>query len=110
MKYIFTIFLILIFITEHFYPVTKPNSASQDISIVEDNICLSACDFPIKSTEKKIVNDIWEILKNELSWNTYNNKSIVQNEIDRIKNHGAWYFNYLSEQARPYLHLSLIHI
>ena len=104
MKYIFTIFLILIFITEHFYPVTKPNSASQDISIVEDNICLSACDFPIKSTEKKIVNDIWEILKNELSWNTYNNKSIVQNEIDRIKNHGAWYFNYLSEQARPYLH------
>ena len=28
----------------------------------------------------------------------------MQNEIDRIKNHGAWYFNYLSEQARPYLH------
>ena len=61
MKYIFTIFLILIFITEHFYPVTKPNSASQDISVVEDNICLSACDFPIKSTEKKIVNDIWAV-------------------------------------------------
>ncbi|MEC8839299.1 MAG: LysM peptidoglycan-binding domain-containing protein [Candidatus Neomarinimicrobiota bacterium] len=104
MKYIFSIFLILIFVTEHFYPITKSNAVSQEKIIIKDNICLSACDFPLESSDNKIVNDIWEIFKNELSWNTYNNKAEVQNEINRINNHGAWYFNYLSEQARPYLH------
>ena len=104
MKYIFSIFLILIFITEHFYPITKSNAVAQEKIIIKDNICLSACDFPLESSDNKIVNDIWEIFKNELSWNTYNNKTEVQNEINRINNHGAWYFNHLSEQARPYLH------
>jgi membrane-bound lytic murein transglycosylase D len=104
MKYIFSIFLILIFVTEHFYPITKSNAVAQEKIIIKDNICLSACDFPLESSDNKIVNDIWEIFKNELSWNTYNNKTEVQNEINRINNHGAWYFNHLSEQARPYLH------
>ncbi|MAR35634.1 MAG: lytic transglycosylase [Candidatus Marinimicrobia bacterium] len=104
MKYILSIFLMLIFVTEHYYPITKSNAVSQDIIINKNNICLSACDFPIESSDKNIVNDIWEIFKNELSWNTYNNKAEIQNEINRINNHGAWYYNYLSEQARPYLH------
>ena len=104
MKYIFSIFLILIFITEHYYPVTKSNSVQQEIIVNKDNICLSACDFPIESSDKDIVNDIWDMFKNELSWNTYNNKSEVQHEINRINNHGSWYYNYLSQQARPYLH------
>jgi len=104
MKYIFSIFLILIFITEHYYPVTKTNSVQQEIIVNKDNICLSACDFPIESSDKDIVNDIWDMFKNELSWNTYNNKSEVQHEINRINNHGSWYYNYLSQQARPYLH------
>ena len=94
----------LIFVTEHYYPITKSNAVSQDIIINKNNICLSACDSPIESSDKNIVNDIWEIFKNELSWNTYNNKAEIQNEINRINNHGAWYYNYLSEQARPYLH------
>ena len=69
MKYILSIFLMLIFVTEHYYPITKSNAVSQDIIINKNNICLSACDFPIESSDKNIVNDIWEIFKNELSWN-----------------------------------------
>ena len=103
MKYILTTFLILIFITEHFYPITKKNVVSLSINKNENNICLSACDYPIELLDNNISNDIWEILKNELSWNTYNNKADVQKEINRINNHGSWYFNYLSEQASPYI-------
>ena len=104
MKYIFSIFLILIFVTEHFYPITKSNLLSSQTNKNEHNICISACDFPIESSDNNAVNDIWEILKNELSWNTYNNKVEVQNEIKRINNHGSWYFGYLSAKSRPYIH------
>ena len=104
MKYIFSIFLILIFVTEHFYPITKSNLVSSQTNKNEHNICVSACDFPIESSDNNAVNDIWEILKNELSWNTYNNKVEVQNEIKRINNHGSWYFGYLSAKSRPYIH------
>ena len=104
MKYIFSIFLILIFVTEHFYPITKSNLVSSQTNKNEHNICISACDFPIEISDNNAVNDIWEILKNELSWNTYNNKVEVQNEIKRINNHGSWYFGYLSAKSRPYIH------
>ena len=104
MKYIFSIFLILIFVTEHFYPITKSNLVSSQTNKNEHNICVSACDFPIESSDNNAVNDIWEILKNKLSWNTYNNKVEVQNEIKRINNHGSWYFGYLSAKSRPYIH------
>ena len=104
MKYIFSIFIILIFVTEHFYPITKSNLVSSQTNKNEHNICVSACDFPIESSDNNAVNDIWEILKNELSWNTYNNKVEVQNEIKRINNHGSWYFGYLSAKSRPYIH------
>ena len=104
MKYIFSLFLILIFITEHYYPVTKSNLGKQEMIINNDNICLSACDFPIESSDNNIINDIWSMFKNELSWNTYHNKSEVHHEINRINNHGSWYYKYLSQQASPYLH------
>ena len=45
----------LIFVTEHYYPITKSNAVSQDIIINKNNICLSACDFPIESSDKNIV-------------------------------------------------------
>ena len=104
MKYIFSIFIILIFVTEHFYPITKSNLVSSQTNKNEHNICISACDFPIEISDNNAVNDIWEILKNELSWNTHNNKVEVQNEIKRINNHGSWYFGYLSAKSRPYIH------
>ena len=104
MKYIFSLFLVLLFVTEHYYPVTRSILNNQKIIINKDSICLSACDLTIESSDKNISNDIWVMFKNELSWNTYNNKSKVQNEINRINNHGSWYYNYLSEQAKPYLH------
>ncbi len=104
MKYILSIFLILIFVTEHFYPITKSNPVSTNKGLDEKNICLSACELPPKTTlDNYAINDIWEILINELSWNTFNNKTEVQNEISRINRHGSWYFDYLSEQSRPYI-------
>ena len=104
MKYILSIFLILIFVTEHFNPITKSNPDSTNKRLDEKNNSLSACEQPPKTTlDNYAINDIWEILINELSWNTFNNKTEVQNEISRINRHGSWYFDYLS--AVSYTHL-----
>ena len=104
MKYIFSLFLVIIFLTEHFSPLTKTTNELIKVIDNEEAICYSACnvvDSLIK--ESKPQTDLWQHLIENLSWNTYYKNKTVQQEIERIKDHGSWYFNYLSHQASPYI-------
>jgi len=104
MKYIFSLFLVIIFLTEHYSPLTRTTDVL--IKVVDNGevICYSACDIDPLITEPEPQTDLWQHLKENLSWNTYYKDKTVQQEIERIKNHGSWYFNYLSHQASPYIH------
>jgi membrane-bound lytic murein transglycosylase D len=73
-------------------------------------ICYSACDIDPLITEPMQQTNLWQHLKENLSWNTYYKDKIVKQEIKRIKNHGSWYFNYLSKQASPYIHYVTIEL
>ena len=104
MKYIFTLFLVIIFLTEHFSPLTKTTDVLIKMVDNEYAICYSACDIDPLITEPMQQTNLWQHLKENLSWNTYSKDKTVQQEIERIKNHGSWYFNYLSHQASPFIH------
>ncbi len=104
MKYIFSLFLVIIFLTEHFSPLTR--TADLLIKVVDNEaaLCYSACDVDPLITEPEPQTDLWQHVKENISWNTYYKDKTVQQEIERIKNHGSWYFNFLSHQASPYIH------
>ena len=104
MKYIFSLFLVIIFLTEHFYPLTKTTELSIKIVDNEATICYTACDVDLLMIEPEPQTDLWQHVKEDLSWDTHYKNKTVKQEIERIKNHGSWYFNYLSNQASPFIH------
>ena len=110
MKYIFSLFLVIIFLTEHFFPLTKTADVLIKVVDNENAICYSACDIDPLIIEPVQHTNLWQHLKENLSWNTYSKDKTVQHEIERIKNHGSWYFNYLSHQASPFIHYVTIEL
>ena len=70
----------------------------------EATICYTACDVDLLMIEPEPQTDLWQHVKEDLSWDTYYKNKTVKQEIERIKNHGSWYFNYLSNQASPFIH------
>ncbi len=110
MKYIFSLFLVIIFLTEHFSPLTKTTDVVIKMIDNENEICYNACDIDPLITEPVKQTNLWQHLKENLSWNTYSNDKTVHQEIERIKNHGSWYFNYLSHQASPFIQYVIIEL
>ena len=78
MKYIFTLFLVIIFLTEHFSPLTKTTDVSIKVVDNEEVICYSACDVDSLITEPMQQTNLWQHLKENLSWNTYSKDKTVQ--------------------------------
>ena len=103
MKYILSLFLVIIFLTEHFSPLTRSTDVITKVFDSGEIICYSACNFDSLITKPDLQTDLWYHLKENLSWNTYYKNKTVEQEIERIKNHGSWYFNYLSHQAKPFI-------
>jgi len=81
MKYIFSLFLVIIFLTEHFSPLTKTTNVLIKVVDNEDAICYSACDVDPLITKPVPQTNLWEHLKDNLSWNTYYKDKTVQQEI-----------------------------
>ncbi len=51
MKYIFSLFLVIIFLTEHFSPLTKTTDVVIKMIDNENEICYNACDIDPLITE-----------------------------------------------------------
>ena len=63
MKYIFSLFLVIIFLTEHFSPLTKTTDVLIKMVDNEYAICYSACDIDPLITEPMQQTNLWRHLK-----------------------------------------------
>ena len=66
MKYIFSLFLVIIFLTEHFSPLTR--TANLLIKVVDNEValCYSACDVDPLITEPEPQTDLWQHIKENI--------------------------------------------
>ena len=60
MKYIFSLFLVIIFLTEHFFPLTKTADVLIKVVDNENAICYSACDIDPLIIEPVQHTNLWQ--------------------------------------------------